>query len=208
VVLDLVLLALTFLLPGRAWLGFDPVGSGGAPLLSLVVVLKAGLATALLVADQRAEARGETPAALERLGGVVLAVGIAAYGVDAWTGWLLNAPGALFPRLAEPAQWLATIPALFLLAIGFLVALSETGRAGRSGARPFLEFAVVLALVSATIVVLGLFRRGFLVEPWRFLARGTAYGSFSMIFLAALAWTRSAGGAAPRPARPPEARLP
>lgn len=191
--LDLALVAAAFFLPGQAGLGFDPVGSGPAPLLSVVIVLKATLATVLLIAGLGNEAREEAARAAgpaSAMGTIVLAAGIAAYGADAWTGWLLRAPGALFPRLSEPFSWLATIPALFLVAIGFLVKLSETDRAGQSGARPFLERAVAFALLSATIVVLGLFRRPFLVEPWRFLSRGASYLSFSMLFLGVLAWTR------------------
>ena len=196
-VADLLLVGASFVWPRLEALSARPLGELPVSLLSLAVAVKSVAAIAWLARDmgrRRARDGEERPKRpfLERAGSLLLAAGCAGYGLDAATGWILKAPARLFPQLLAPVQWLVTIPALFAVSMTLLLRLAATGRAARTGARAPLGWAAGLGIASATVVVLSLYQRPFLVAPWAQLVHGASYLAFSSLFLAVRAWSRPA----------------
>jgi hypothetical protein len=175
---DLLLVGLACSLrPGQL---FDFVGPWSIPAVLVVVKsIAAGLA-GFLAFEKTASAR-------ERWWFLALSAGLAGYGIDAATGWLLRTPEALFPRAPHAVGWILAVVPLFLGTVSVLLATSKIAKERRNPSWVLFEAAAALVVFSSVVVLLNLYLRPYLVEPWRLVVSAAAYLAHALVFLGCLA---------------------
>ncbi len=175
---DLVVVALACTLRSRPLLDF--AGPWSVP--ALLVVLKSAAAAGL----GGTAAFDRTATARERWRLLVLSAGMAVYGVDAATGWLHRVPEILFPRSSLVVGWIVTVVPLFLGALLVILAAAGVARERRDPSWFLFDAAAGLVAFCGVVVLLNVYLRPYLVEPWRLAVSVAAYLAHALLFLGLL----------------------
>lgn len=152
---------------------------GMADLPRRVAGIEALAAALLLVLFWRAGS------AVERVLVWLVSAGLAAYGFDAFFPWIRRLPELLLPQRPQALRWLIVYGGLFILAIGGLTALGARLERRSLPAAVLLDLSVGFALVSAAVVVLNIFLRPVVLEPWASVTRACSFLSVAALLLCA-----------------------
>ena len=161
------------------FLGF----AGPWSLPALLVVVKSAAAAAFAGSS----ALDGTAPARERWRLLVLSAGMAAYGVDAVTGWLQRSPETFFPSSPLAVRWIATALPLFLGTLLVILAAAGVARGRRNPAWLLFETASALVAFCGVAIFLSVYLRPYLLEPWRVAVSAAAYLAHALVFLGCLA---------------------
>lgn len=173
---DLLLLAASVARPADAVWG---VTAGGVPpVWAAVKGLAAGAAFLALAARADAAAR-------LRVLGAAAGAGLAAFSLDAFLPWLAQLPYRVLYGWSLLYKWLATYAPLWLTGMAVLLALAPALSRRSPAAALLADGACGAALLAGLVVVLNVFLRPYLVEPWQSLVE--LLGSTTMTFLLAAA---------------------
>jgi len=175
-IVDMLVIVLAWGLRGHPW--FLPRS------LAAIQAFAAGL---LLVAL----ARGRRFSSRERAWLLAAGVGVLAYSLDFIFGWIAAFPDVILAGKGRLVRWLCFYPALFSMAIFFLFKVEEIFRRRWPAPAQVLDAAPAFAVAGATIVVLNIYWRPYLVEPWASLARTGSFLTVACLFASLLLLLRS-----------------
>jgi hypothetical protein len=175
---EVLVVALGWLPPGRPILALGAPKS--APAIAVAVAVTALAAAAALLAALPRLRRGR--AAL-----VLLALSLAVWAADAFTGFLAHAPARLFPRMHVLVRLVTVLGGMLAVALALMLGAASVARARRSSSAFLFEAAAAFTFVSALIVVLSFYNHPWLDQPWLSIEKSGSYLALTSVLLGSVA---------------------